>query len=240
MNPAIHITRAFIFLVLVSFAPAALSIVINSEMGTQSLDGAWEFGCSEPDPEDDLFTDYNELLVFEGDIFKVQAMVFSSTGGDCSSEDYSLETFVTGNMLSFDFELFPSWEDSIVPDALGGGSLNESPVVTPLAFDYFDEEDGVYVLEPAFFYIDDTALASMGKICFSRNPEDYESVTSTDPFTAEDYPTSTDYDPAVISAEEPLCRIDLEASPVPLPSAIWLFGIGLIGLVGFTKQRKTA
>jgi hypothetical protein len=29
-------------------------------------------------------------------------------------------------------------------------------------------------------------------------------------------------------------------SPVPVPAAIWLFGTGLIGLIGFTKRRKPA
>jgi hypothetical protein len=27
-------------------------------------------------------------------------------------------------------------------------------------------------------------------------------------------------------------------NPVPVPAAIWLFGTGLIGLVGFSKRRK--
>ena len=35
-------------------------------------------------------------------------------------------------------------------------------------------------------------------------------------------------------------RMDMEVSAVPAPAAIWLFGIGLIGLIGFTKQRKAA
>ena len=29
-------------------------------------------------------------------------------------------------------------------------------------------------------------------------------------------------------------------SPVPAPAAIWLFGTGLIGLIGFTRRRKAA
>jgi hypothetical protein len=29
-------------------------------------------------------------------------------------------------------------------------------------------------------------------------------------------------------------------SPVPVPAAVWLFGTALIGLVGFSKRRKTA
>ena len=31
-----------------------------------------------------------------------------------------------------------------------------------------------------------------------------------------------------------------EVSPIPIPGAVWLFGTALIGLVGFSKRRKTA
>jgi hypothetical protein len=33
-------------------------------------------------------------------------------------------------------------------------------------------------------------------------------------------------------------RVDVSA--VPLPAAIWLFGTGLLGLIGFSKCRKSA
>jgi hypothetical protein len=28
-----------------------------------------------------------------------------------------------------------------------------------------------------------------------------------------------------------------ELSPVPIPGAVWLFGSGLVGLIGFRKKR---
>jgi hypothetical protein len=37
--------------------------------------------------------------------------------------------------------------------------------------------------------------------------------------------------------------VDITAAPisaVPVPAAVWLFGTGLIGLVGFSKRRKAA
>ncbi len=34
-------------------------------------------------------------------------------------------------------------------------------------------------------------------------------------------------------------RFDI-ASPVPVPAAIWLFGTGILGLIGFSKRRKAA
>ncbi|MDH3440571.1 MAG: hypothetical protein OEM63_07460 [Gammaproteobacteria bacterium] len=33
---------------------------------------------------------------------------------------------------------------------------------------------------------------------------------------------------------------DLDTSEIPIPAAVWLFGTALIGLVGFSKRRKTA
>ncbi len=34
--------------------------------------------------------------------------------------------------------------------------------------------------------------------------------------------------------------VEANVSPVPVPAAIWLFGSGLIGLIGFSKRRKTS
>ncbi len=34
--------------------------------------------------------------------------------------------------------------------------------------------------------------------------------------------------------------VEAHVSPVPVPAAIWLFGSGLIGLIGFSKRRKTS
>ena len=127
MSSLTYLTRAIAFLALLSFAPSAFSVVINGEAGPQSLDGAWEFGCGGPDPEDDLFTDYNELLVFDGNVVKAQALIFSTTDGTCGGGS-SLETFVTGTVLSYDFVMTPNWEDSIIPESLdGSGPLSTNP-----------------------------------------------------------------------------------------------------------------
>jgi len=34
-------------------------------------------------------------------------------------------------------------------------------------------------------------------------------------------------------------NVRLTVSPVPVPAAVWLFGSALLGLVGFSKLRKT-
>ena len=33
---------------------------------------------------------------------------------------------------------------------------------------------------------------------------------------------------------------NLSVSPVPIPAAVWLFGTGILGLIGFSKRRKAA
>ncbi len=37
-----------------------------------------------------------------------------------------------------------------------------------------------------------------------------------------------------------LAQVPASPSPVPVPAAVWLFGTALIGLVGFSKRRKSA
>jgi len=34
-------------------------------------------------------------------------------------------------------------------------------------------------------------------------------------------------------------RLELTPSAVPIPAAVWLFGSGLLGLVGVMRRRKT-
>ena len=42
----------------------------------------------------------------------------------------------------------------------------------------------------------------------------------------------------VINGLETYTLTKQSVSPVPAPAAIWLFGIGMIGLIGFTKQKR--
>ncbi|MCP4128542.1 MAG: hypothetical protein GY753_15985 [Gammaproteobacteria bacterium] len=49
-------------------------------------------------------------------------------------------------------------------------------------------------------------------------------------------------DNVIIETSDDRLIFDLEvsASPVPIPAAVWLFGSGLLGLIGFSKRKKVA
>ena len=35
-------------------------------------------------------------------------------------------------------------------------------------------------------------------------------------------------------------KLERELNPVPVPAAVWLFGSGLLGLVGIARRKKIA
>jgi len=37
-----------------------------------------------------------------------------------------------------------------------------------------------------------------------------------------------------------LAVMPISPIPIPIPAAVWLFGTGLLGLIGFSKRRKAA
>lgn len=211
--------QVFTFLGLVSIALPAFSATINSELGSASLDGAWAFpNCLiEHQPADPGEFDSQEFLIFQGNTVEGRQVQWTSTDGSCSGAE-TIVGSVTGTLLSYDFEMGALWEDSIIPERLDGtGPLSTVPTVTPLAFQVPGEP-----LELVFFYIDDTVLSLTGAACMYRNTE------SDDPEFYSNY----------ISAEEPLCKIDLDVNPIPLPASIWLFATALAGFVGYSRRTK--
>ena len=84
MNTVIQVTRAFIFLILASFASTALSVTVNSESGGASINGAWAFpGCSFDSGEYDD-RDYKEFLVYGEDTVEAKIVQFASSNESCS------------------------------------------------------------------------------------------------------------------------------------------------------------
>jgi hypothetical protein len=45
---------------------------------------------------------------------------------------------------------------------------------------------------------------------------------------------------ATLGADGTLTITGNSTAPVPLPAAVWLFGSGLMGLVGVSRRRKAA
>lgn len=46
------------------------------------------------------------------------------------------------------------------------------------------------------------------------------------------------FDPAIIQLHGTIYEAKLNPSPVPVPAAVWLFGSGLVGLLGFNRKRS--
>ena len=229
MNTVLHITRAFIFLVLASFASTALSVTVGSESGGASMDGTWSHGgCREPDhfePETPFDTDAYQ--VWQGNTVEVWHFVFPSSDGSCSgvgtveTELYAfdvVENFESPGWLGEDDQpaLPPECQDPSAcpdPDSLLDGKLDPNPMVTSVE----------YVISPTksefdVLYIDDTALTWY---LYRDAGED-------------DAPSK------FMSIFEPLIKTDLVLSPIPIPAAFWLFGTALIGFVGVSRRRKVA
>ena len=182
MSTIFHITRAFIFLILASFASTALSITVNSESGGASIDGTWAFpGCFlDPGEFDDM--DYEEYLIFDDNTNTVESRIvqYASSNNTCSdgvtnivSEIFDI-TDVERDVQSLgwlgedidgdDVPVPPppcqdpdACQDNLIP-----GSLDSSPLVTDIEIfipgdpDAEDEEDRVDKFESGLHYIDDT------------------------------------------------------------------------------------
>ena len=221
MNTVFHITRAFIFLILASFSSTALSITINSELGSASLDGAWGRECDEGKIE---------VLEFAGDTFQAYALEFASMS--CMGEGLIGPEVVAGSITinPVDDVQILSWvgeDNNDPPECLSGPgcTLQNSPTVTPLVAEYLDPESpqSPPIVELVFFFMDDTILDLSGGACIYNEPGPDD---------------ATEYQPYLVN-DEPLCKIDTgDIPPIPVPAAFWLFGTALIGFVGYSRRRK--
>ena len=66
--------------------------MVSSESGIASLDGAWTFGCSDPDFEEGGIYDEQEFLIYQGN--KVESRVYLYASGDetCSGGIVGVES----------------------------------------------------------------------------------------------------------------------------------------------------
>ena len=222
MKTQFQFLRASVFLMLVSFASTAFSVMINSETGYASLDGTWAFpGCSEPDTDEGELYDQMEYLVFSGDTVESRVVEYDSDDGSCSGPEINTES-ETFDFMVANLDLPSSgWveideNDNEVPaDAPpcqnpaictgNNGLLSDPPLVTELeilipgdpgAEDPEDREDSV---EIGYWYIDDTG---------GDNPEQPWKLWRN---AGEDDDPSTS-----MSVEEPLTRLAPESVSISI------------------------
>lgn len=222
MSTIFHITRAFVFLILASFASTALSVTVSSESGGASIDGAWAFpGCNlDPGEYDDK--DYNEYLIFQGTTVESRIVQYASDDESCSGVGTIGESEIFDFSDEGDVQSL-GWSDAPPPcqdpDACqgNGGLLEPNPVVTEIAILIPGEEGEEDETETMLLYIDDTALIW---------------------YLYRDAGGDDDPPSLFLSGEEPLIKTDLAVGVIPLPAGIWLFGTALIGFVGMSRRRK--
>ena len=227
MITVLHITRASVFLILVSFASTALSTTVTSVTGTAPINGAWTFpGCSfDPGEYDDR--DYQEFLVYGENTVEVKIVQYASDNGNC---DGGITNILTEEIVGYSIEgevVILGWlgedsngDEAIVPPPSrqdGTGPLPEAPDDPPfLASIEILEVDGN--AEEGCVYIDDTSLTWYMYRCAG---EDDAPI----PF---------------LDTNEPLIKTELPIGVIPIPAGIWLFGTALLGFVGFSRRRKLA
>ena len=118
MSTISHITQASIFLILASFASTALSVTVNSESGTASLEGVWAFpDCLiEHEPADPGEFDTQEFLIFQGNNAEGRKIQYASNDGSCSGSETIINRD-TGTVSATGKLESPGWvlDDGLVP-----------------------------------------------------------------------------------------------------------------------------
>ena len=226
MSTVFQITRAFIFLVLASFASTALSITVNAESGSASLNGTWAFPGCNLDLED-YDSDYEEHLIFQDDTVEARITQYVSSNRSCSGvgtivESESFNFSATGEQETEGWlgENVDGDEVPVPPPPRqdGNGLLDPTPLATVLAILIPGEGGEEDETETGLWYMDDTSLTWY----LYRN-------------------AGEDDDPLnFMSVGEPLLKTDLAIGPIPVPAAFWLFGTALIGFIGMSRRIKVA
>jgi hypothetical protein len=229
MNTVFHITRAFIFLILASFASTAWSITVSSELGGTSLDGAWDHGGCTLDNEDEYDGDYfREYLIFEGTNVEARIAQFG-TDSNCigigtiaESETFTFTD--EGNTQSLGWEdTSPACQDPSATECQDNdtpGHLDPDPLITEIEIFIPGEGGEEDELETIYWYIDDTDQTDLIWYLYRTAEDENEEPT------------------LILSSEEPFFKTDLAVGVIPVPAGIWLFGTALIGFVGYGRRRK--
>lgn len=235
MRNVFHITRIYIFLVLVSFASSAWSVTVNSALGGASLDGAWSFGCSDPDFDEGGIYDEQEFLIYQGNTVESRVYLYASGNESCSGGIVGVES-------EGPFDIMIEQEPVVIEGWLGEDEFGDDAIVGPpdrqdgtgslpagsSSGEPFDASVEIFVIpgeadEAGCAYIDDTDQTQNGLNWYL-----YRCAGEDD----ESYIPFLDTNEPLIKAELPVIGV------IPIPAGIWLFGTALIGFVGYSRRRK--
>ena len=154
-------------------------------------------------------------------------------------------SFMTGNYTGFagdtwDFD--PDGSVSIVggvdfpdatPDITDGTTLLSGSFTTAQLHDHSIFEPGEFHLHLDAATFTDTKNSAMTDFYGLPGGQYIGGMTIT-------FQTSTGITPETAFTSDILNSGSVVNQPVPIPAAVWLFGSGLLGLIGVTGRRKTA
>lgn len=235
MNTVLKVVRAFVFLLFASFASNAVSATVFSATGTASLDGAWSFGCSDPDFEEGGTNDELEFLIYQGNTVESRVYLFASADETCSGGIVAVET-------EGPFDIIIEQEPVTIEGWLGEDEFENEILVDPparqdgngllpagsVAGEPFLASEETFIIpgeedESGCVYVDDTDTSQNGLNWYLYRCEGENDTT---------FVNLLDTGEALIKAELPVVGV------IPLPAGIWLFGTALIGFVGYSRRRK--
>jgi hypothetical protein len=150
--------------------------------------------------------------------------------------------------ITLPFDCFSCTGTVFLSDQIGAGTtvanvariLTVESLVSQTVFDGLTLGSGTYfvgmVIDSGFAVWDTTTSPSLFTVpgTAAASPTQYTSTT----FDAGFHPAS-DFLADLTANNALMISIDGTVSSVPIPAAAWLFGSGLIGLIGVARRRKT-
>lgn len=237
MSTVLQITRGLVFIFVAAFASSAWAVTVSSALGGASLNGAWGFGCSDPDFEEGGIYDEQEFLIYKGNTVESRVYLYASDNETCSGgvvavesegpfdffiEKEPIEVQGWGYMEEDEFENEflvqvppPARQDG--KGSLPAGALNGEAFYASVEIFVIPGEGN----EAGCVYVDDTDQTQNGLnwYLYRCSGEDDAYI----PF---------------LDFDEPLVKSELPINVIPVPAGIWLFGTALIGFIGYSRRRN--
>jgi hypothetical protein len=212
--------------------------MVQSVLGTASLDGAWTFGCSDPDFDEGGINYEQEFLIYQGDSVESRVYLYAPDDTNCSGGIVGVNS-----EGPFDIEIINEPEDALVLiEAWLGEDENENDLILNPP-----PERQVGGLLPAGNQFGEPFFASVEIFIIPGEQSEEGCVYIDDSDQTQNglnwylYRCVGDdfgYEPFLDSLE-PLIKAELPVvGVIPVPAGIWLFGTALIGFIGYSRRRK--